>query len=283
MKKSLFLLAAAVVFCSGCASSKQLLVEQEKAESWTGKVEFSAEHARGKGPCFVLYGKYPTPLTYKKFIPVDPEKTYIYKLNFRSLDKALPASGYMGLMLYDANKRVIGHCHVQGFANTESEVVSARKGDNFMIVKMIKGYEKYRHAAVAFNIKKDFSDIPNFDISPQCAKMTPDKNGNLRIDLKGKLKKDYPAGTLIRLHSPWSPSMYYLAAGWMPAGEGKECTAIIRGISDKQGTHRTMFWKGTKYVRPFVWFGNWNRRPKQGAKLLVDGFSFEETDEAVSK
>lgn len=279
MKFYRFVLVAAAVFSGGCSSSRQLLINQEKAESWTGKVEYSEEYARGKGPCFVLYGKYPTPLTYKEFIPVDPEKTYIYKVSFRTLDPEFPASGYMGLQLYDAQKRSIGHCHVQVYSNTASEVVSARKGDNFMIVKMIKGYEKLKYTAVAFNVKDDFSDIPNFDISPQCGKMAPDKDGNLYIELKGKLKKDYPAGTPVRLHSPWSPSMYYLASGWMPAGDGKDFTVILKGVMDKPGLSSKIFWKGTKYIRPFVWFGNWNRRPKQGAKLLIDGFSLEEVDD----
>ena len=270
-------LFAAWVFC-GCTSTEQLLKEQDKASSWTGKVEFAPDYARGKGPCFVLYGKYPTPLTYKEYIPVSPDKTYIYKVNFRTLDPALPASAYMGLDLYDENKRKIGHYNVQALLNELSEVVSARKGDTFMTIKMMKGYEKLKYFAVAFNAVKDFSDLPNFDLSPQASKIKPDKDGNLYIELKGKLKKDYPAGTPVRIHSPWSPSMYYLASGWMPEGEGRECTATISGVLDKAGTSSKKFWKGTKYVRPFVWFGNWNRRPKKGAKLLVDGFSLVEAD-----
>ena len=278
------MLAAAAIFFGGCVSYEQLLTNIDKAESWKGKVEFATDYVRaGKGPCFVLYGKYPTPLVYKEFIPVEPDKTYVYKVNFRTLDPELPASGYMGLELYDADKRIIGHYNVQAYANTESEVVSARKGDKFMIVKMIKGYEKIKYSAVAFNIKKDYSDLPNYDISPQCFKMSPDQDGNLRLEFKAPLKKDYPAGTPVRIHSPWSPSMYYLASGWMPEGEGKECTAILRGIKNDAGTSAKQFWKGTKYVRPFVWFGNWNRRPKKGAKLLVDGWSFEATDAIIGK
>lgn len=278
------MLTAAAIFFGGCASYEQLLTNIDKAESWKGKVEFAPAHAReGNGPCFVLYGKYPTPLVYKDFIPVEPDKTYVYKVNFRTLDPKIPASGYMGLELYDADKRIIGHCNVQVYKNTESEVVSARKGDKFMTVKMIQNYGSIRYSAVAFNVKKDYSDLPNFDISPQCFKMTPDKDGNLRLEFKAPLKKDYPAGTPVRFHSPWSPSMYYLASGWMPEGEGRECTAILRGIKDTAGTSAKQFWKGTKYVRPFVWFGNWNRRPQKGAKLLVDGWSFESTDAIIEK
>ncbi len=272
----------AVTVCSGdlAAAKKteaiQLMPNQEQAASWRGKVEYSKENERGKGPCFVLYGKYPTPLIYNKFIPVDASKTYVLKASFRTLDPALPASGYMGLELYDAQKRKLCFINVAANNNTESEVVSARKGDKFLIVKMNPKWPKVKYCAVAFNVKKDFSDIPNFDVSPQCGKMSATEDGNLRVELRGKLKKDYPAGPPVRLQAPWGTTMYYLASGWMPAGDGKEFTSRISGILDKPGTSSVSFWKGTKYVRPFIWFGNWNRRPEKGAKLLIDGFSFEE-------
>ena len=75
--------------------------------------------------------------------------------------------------------------------------------------------------------------------------------------------------------------MYYLAPGWVPAGNGEERIVRLQGVNPhagatggRNGVFR--FWKGTAYVRPFIWFGNWNRLPKKGAKLLVDGFSMEE-------
>ena len=273
-----YVLLISAFFLCGCSSARQLMQEIEKAEKWQGHVEFAPEYARDKGPCFVLYGKYPTRLVYKDFIPVDPGKIYTLKASFRTLDPNLPASAYLGLNLYDENKHIIGHYNVQACSNTDSEVISARKGDKFLTVRMIKNYDKIKYSAVAFNTKKDFSDLPNYDISPQCAKMSADKDGNLRIDLKYPLKKDYKKGTPVRLHSPWSPSLYFLASGWMPAGDGRDCTAVLHGILNGPGVPHKKFWKGTKYVRPFVWFGNWNRLPKKGAKLLIDGFSFEESD-----
>lgn len=278
LKINYFLPVLLIVFLCGFKTPKQLMVETDKAASWQGHVEYAPGNARDKGPCFVLYGKYPTPLMYKEFIPVDAAKVYTLKASFRTLDPKLPASAYLGLNLYDENKRIIGHYNVQALSNTDSEIISARKGDNFIIVKMIKNYEKIKYSAVAFNAKKDFSDLPNYDISPQCMKLAADKDGNLRIELKYPLKKDYPAGTPVRLHSPWSPSLYFLASGWMPAGEGRDCVAVLHGVADSHGAPHNKFWKGTKYVRPFIWFGNWNRKPQPGAKLLIDGFSFEESE-----
>ena len=279
MLKSLIMaLVAGTFLINSFAASKELIVDPENPKNWTGKVEFSAEHARKNGPCFVLYGGYPTPLIYNQYIPVNPAKTYVFKVKFRSLDAALPASGYMGFELYDAKKRMLRYFHVVHIGLKLSEVISAKKGDKFMIVKMIPDYGKIKNLRSAFYAKEDFSDVPNFDLSSPCKKVEKTEDGNLRLELAKPLAKDYPAGTAIRFHSPYGPPMYYLANGWMPAGEGKECTVILSGISDKAGAVSKQFWKGTVYARPFVWFGNWNRIPKKGAKLLVDGFSLVETD-----
>lgn len=271
-------LVIAAIVC-GCSTPRQLITEPRNPAKWTGKVEYAPEHEReGKGPCFVLYGRYPTPLIYKEYFPVDPQKTYVVKASFRTLDEKLPASAYMGLELYDAQKRKICFRNVAIFKDTYSEVVSARKGDRFMIVKNNDLYLRLKHCAAAFNVKKDLSDLPNFEVSPQFGKRTLQKDGTIRIELKGKLKKSYPAGTPTRLHSPWGTTLYFLASGWMPAGDGVDRSASLYGIMTTPGTSSKQFWMGTKYVRPFIWFGNWNRRPKEGAKLLVDGFSFEEID-----
>ena len=70
LKSVIMLLAAGALFSNICAASKELLVDQENPKKWTGKVEFSAENARKFGPCFVLYGSYPTPLMYNDFIKI---------------------------------------------------------------------------------------------------------------------------------------------------------------------------------------------------------------------
>lgn len=262
-----------ILFLNVYAAPRELLVNPEKPESWLGKVEPAPQYERGKGPCFVLYGGYPTVFRYKTLIPVDAAKTYTYKVTMRTLDPALPASGYLGFYLYDKNKRSIRYCEVLPLANSKSQVVSARKGDKFLMIKKFDNFERFKTFVVAFHAKDDFSDIPNSDVSPAISKVLDNGDGTLRIELKKPLTKEYPAGTVTRFHSPYTVPMYYLASGWMPV-EGKECVAKMQGVSDKPGIPSVKFWKGTKYVQPMIWFGNWNRIPKKGAKLLVDGISF---------
>lgn len=265
------------------AQRGQLLLHTEKNSSWTGKVERASGelHRKGKGPCFVLYGGYPTALNYKDLIAVSPEKAYILKASFRSLDPKLPASAYLGVDVFDKEKRRIGYCNVQVLYHTDSRVVSAKKGEKFLTIRKFEMKKKIGRFRVAFHTRKDYSDIPNFDLSPICKSLKEDENGNFRIELSQPLQQGYKEGTPVRLHSPWNPGMYYLAPGWVPAGNGEERIVRLQGVNPHAGATGGRngvfhFWKGTAYVRPFIWFGNWNRLPKKGAKLLVDGFSMEE-------
>ncbi|MBQ9335998.1 MAG: hypothetical protein IJS14_01715 [Lentisphaeria bacterium] len=261
----------------------ELLTGPDDPACWGGKVRRVQEAERGKGPCFELYGKYPTPLVWRPLIPVDPAKTYVLKVSFRSVSAELPASAYLGVELYDAQKRLIAIRNMWTKAGSESEVVSARAGDDFLTVKMIPDHAKFKACVVAFGAMKDGSDLPNFDLSARIAAMKPGENGNLRIELKKPLAKSYPAGTPVRLHAYYPHSMYDLAAGWVPAGPGIDHTVRLYSegyTPGGTGGKTRKFWKGTKYFRPFVWFGNWNRKPKPGAKLLIDGWSVTEIPSA---
>ena len=128
-----------ILFLNVYAAPRELLVNPEKPDSWLGKVEPAPQYERGKGPCFVLYGGYPTVFRYKTLIPVDAAKTYTYKVTMRTLDPALPASGYLGFYLYDKNKRSIRYCEVLPLANSKSQVVSARKGEHEFVIGNIVG------------------------------------------------------------------------------------------------------------------------------------------------
>ena len=259
------------------ANNKELLANDIK--KWIGKVELSPKHSKENSPCFVLYGRYPTKLIYKDFFPIDKNKSYSFKARLRTLDEKLPASAYMGFEVLDAKKRQITYQNVVTVPLNYSEVILAKKGSKEVIIKLIPNFEKIVKQKLAFNAKEDKSDIPNFDLSPRCKKVTKIDDNTIKIELIQPLTKDYPAGTKIRVHSCYAVPMYYLVSGWMPAGDGKECVAKLDGVANIPGANKLSFWKGTAYARPFIWFGNWNRKPQAGAKLLVDKISLTESSQ----
>lgn len=251
------------------------LIDCENPKAWEGKVLLNTKIKRSGKYSFETYGKYPTRTDYKDFIPIDPTKTYTLSCYMRSLDPEEPASGYMGLYMYDENKRLITINTVAGNAETESELVEpAIKGSTEITIKKNEKCLSYKNWCLAFNAKTEYADLPNFDLSPKGKDMLVDAN-QIKLILTSPLKKNYDAGTRIRIHSPWGAPFYWAAQGWMP-GEWKEFSISLNGITP-HGTSNAKFWKGTKYVKPFIWFGNWDRIPKAGAKLLVDDFTFTES------
>lgn len=248
------------------------LIDCENVTEWTGKVLLNKKIKRNGEFSFETFGKYQTKTVFKEFIPVDPESTYTLTCYMRSLDPKQPASGYMGLYMYDEKKRLIAYNKVAFYPGTDSELVAlAAKGSKEIVIKKNTKYLKYKDWVVAFNAKKNYADQPNFDLSPRGKDIIVDGD-NLKLTLRFPLKKDYKAGTKIRLHSPWGAPFYWAAQGWMP-GEWKKFSVTLKGIANS-GTPQDKFWSGTKYVKPFFWFANFSRIPKPGARLLVDDFSF---------
>lgn len=280
MKKLLIAVLAAGL--AGCLSipengkREENLIDWGYPDEWTGKVLLNKEVKRGGEFSFETFGKYPTRTDFKEFIPIDPESSYTLTGFMRSLDPEQPASGYMGLYMFDKDKRLIAIVNVAAFPETESVLVAdAVKGVLEIIVENNENYSKHQHCAVAFNIEDSYGDLPNYDMSPKVKEITPTDDGKLKIVLTSPLRKSYPAGCRVRLHSPWGAPFYWAAQGWM-TGEWKEFSVTLNGIADS-GTPNNKFWKGTRYVKPFIWFGNWNRRPEEGARLLVDDISFVRT------
>ena len=258
-------------FLSAAEGKAQNLVNCEDPSEWKGMVKVNTQIKRyGKGS-FELYGKYATKIISSRMIPIDMNKTYTFSAWMRTLDKQLPASANMGLFMYDKNKKPILMRNVgisQGTETTLSTSV-AKGAKELRIVKNAKWLN--RTHAVAFNAEAEYQDLPNFDISSRI-KNVIDEGEQYRIILSKALKRAYPAGTKVRLHFPFGVPFYLGADGWMPT-EWKKFSVTMAGEA-LCGIPGNKFWQGTKYVRIFVWFGNWNRKPKKGARLLVDDIKF---------
>jgi hypothetical protein len=178
-------------------------------------VKTNGQIRRSGNGSFELYGKYQTELVCKQMIPVDFAKTYKLSVWMRTFDQALPASGYCGLYMYDKNHRRININNVFAFPGTETELIATAAVDSKeLLVPQNMEWFKFKDSAIAFNIKDDYSDLPNFELIRVDKIIEEDKH--FRVILQSALKKSYPAKTKIRLHSPWNAPFYWVASGWMP-------------------------------------------------------------------
>ena len=278
-KIKMVVLGINILLLSGCMSLNSpkviMLLNSDKQADLSGMVKVNEQFGHSGQSSFELYGKYPTEIIAANYIKIDPTKSYTLSAWVRSLTAKLPASAYLGIRMYDKDKREIRIVNVSNFPNTESSLtVAAKKGDRELFIAKNPLCLEIVTCVMAFNTKPDHSDLPNYDYSSRIKKMV-DNGKDYKVILSGSLNKAYPVGTTISLHSPWGAPLYHLAKGWMPV-EWKHLTATLQGIATS-GAPKDKFWAGTKYVKPFIWFGNWNRKPKQGAKLLVDDFTFTET------
>ena len=278
MRKNIFMLATLLLStllysCTSITkSTPEPLLDSNTPGSLSGFVKIDRQFSKSGKVCFELYGKYPTELIAAKYIPIQPDKSYRLSFRLRSLSATLPASAYLGLRMYDKNHREMRMVHVKSFPNTTTHLTAAAKaGSKELFVAKNSMWPQIKACVITFNVKNDYSDLPNFDFSPRIAKVI-DHGQEYRVVLAAPLVRSYPQGTRVRLQSPWGAPLYDLAAGWIPS-QWKEFSAKLRGIA-KHGAPKTSFWPGTKYVKPFIWFGNWNRKPKKGAKLLVEDFKF---------
>jgi hypothetical protein len=255
----------------GATEKERLILTSKDVAEWTGMIKINPKIKRSGIGSFELYGKYPTELISKKMIPIDLNKTYKLSAWMRTLDRQFPASAYMGLRMYDKNKHAIYINNVGVCEGTESTLLKSKAGTTELLVALNPNWEKQKYAAIAFNIEDNYQDLPNFNISPEIKKIIKEEN-NYKVILKTPLKKSYPAGTKIRLHLPWGVPLYSVTYGWAPT-EWKQFSATLTGEA-LSGAPNDKFWRGTKYVRVFVWFGNYDRIPTKSARLLVDDINF---------
>ncbi|MDD5726973.1 MAG: hypothetical protein PHV59_00275 [Victivallales bacterium] len=173
---------------------------------WSGKVTF--ENLDGK-----LCGVTDSTgwLVSKQFIPVEAGRKYILSGTFKSLGNET-SKVYYGFRTYDANKKEILPAHSN--IVLESETVLAeecKKGDKAVKIKANKKW-KAGYFCIAFNIKEDFSDLPNYEVTGKIAKVLPEGD-NITLELSTPLAKGYPAGTKIRTHACGTFFVYTTVCG----------------------------------------------------------------------
>jgi len=285
------------------ADGVEVLLDGDEPQVWSGMVRPTTEIKRDGESSYELYGPYQTGLKAVEPIPVHADRRYELSAWMRSLDAETPASAFMGLHMLDEEKRPITIKNVKVYPGTETVLAEdAHAGATEITVVRNDAWLKYKHVAVAFHVAADYSDLPNRTVSPKIKAVheederprpaflseleqsavdretsstitsVREKEDRLRVVFLSGLKQSYPAGTSVRLHLPWGAPFYWAAKGWIPASWTRY-SAVLEGWA-RLGTPADRFWRGTAYVQPFVWFGNYNKTPAEEARLYVETIRF---------
>ena len=130
------------------------------------------------------------------FFPIEPASAYQATLALRGEDGVAG----VGIRFYDQKNRLIWPHTVNPVAGTETVLtLPAKCNSNFIVVKDAGKWLKSGAGIVVFNARKDFSDLPNFEVAYTIKKISKVAEG-FRIDFSGKVNKDYAAGTMVRQH-----------------------------------------------------------------------------------
>ena len=182
-----------------------LIAGEESLVKWSEDAEGMAKELSGKIKYEQLDGKLAGVVDNKKnivttrLIPVEAGKKYILSGTFKSLGEA-PSKVFFGFICYDKNKRQIHPLHSNIILDSVTSLASAsKKGDKTLVLKANDKWKKGGYA-VAFNVKDDFSDLPNREIVYKIIKVVP-KGADMELQLSAPVKKAYPAGTKVRMHT----------------------------------------------------------------------------------
>ncbi len=178
----------------------------------------------------------------------DPQKKYRLSGQFK-LQSGSPVQVWFGYEPLDSQDRTIFPMYVKPVKSTETELSGlAGKGDKVIQVKdAAKWNAAISYGYIAFNVKEDYSDLPNFQ-AMGIAKNGIRKNGNIwEITLKQPLKRNFPEGTKVRQHVDgatyiWNARSAKLKNQWTAM------SGVLSGITQTNNPANKL-WPGTKAVR----------------------------------
>jgi len=198
----------------------------------------------------------------KQGIKIDPDKKYQLSVKIKQFIPS-HSSTYIGFIPVDAKNRGI-RCK-NGSSNTKGSATvlasNVYKGSTAITVNDASNWEKGGNDYVAFNVKDDLSDTPNFEVAGPITKI--EETGNVyTIELKTPFKKGYPAGTKVRQHSAGN-TYIYTKIGVVPTKWTVWKGKVVTGATLRKATT----------IRPMLLI----RNPK-GAGIVFTDLIVEELD-----
>ena len=187
------------------------------------------------------------------YIPVDPAKKYRLSGKFRLVNPPAEKAGKLkfGIQTYDKNKRPIQPEHTTVINRTATTLVAAAEyGQSSVTVADGKTWRIVPNFSyIAFNVKDDFSDLPNRStVAITAVKMQPD--GKAVLELKEPLREFYAPGTKVRMHHRLAAFLYGGALNKVLSGEFQDISGEFTG--EQRGFSHNAFRQGTAFIQVVV-------------------------------
>jgi len=203
-----------------------------------------------------------TTILSNNLIPIDELRNYQLEGWFKSIGTTNSIL-YFGFAPYDGNKEFISRNTVNPILGTETELYeSILEGQNIVKINSckdasgnIKWISNSLYEHMAFNIKDNYEDLPNRDLSNIDIIGVTDFGSYCEVKFKTSVGKSYPAGTRVREHA-WSENYIYCGAGGAIIPNTWTKYPIIASNCNVKGIRAAgsncgyeVWWKGTKYAK----------------------------------
>ena len=246
-------LTAAVAVCVSAQSEMSWTLD--KAEDW---VTTPTQTLIVKDGVITASGS--VRLISKRAFPVDAAKTYTIAAELRQT-AGLPRNVYVGFVPLDSKGNPISFAKVSARKGTETVLTRpVKKGAKEIWIKANKKWEPVgrlvkKGDAIAWNVKEDYSDLPNSNIAFCEIVNVETVNDEMKVTMRKPIKVDLPAGTTVRCHGDGG-SMYTAGYGIPGRNDFKRFEGSAKGILDF-GLSSTSWPKGTKRCH-IILLLNWN-------------------------
>ena len=276
---SAFLAASPSSFCSENLVPSGDFEEAEFIIQWSpskAAIQESEEKASGEHSL-----RFTVPLAdaiSPELIEVDPKKHYNLRAFIKEPDAKdgaayVPLNVFIGLLPYDQSEQRIPPLAVWTVPGTETALAkNAAAGDTVVYLAGPTWDAMPAHigTAIAFDVKDDLSDIPNFS-AVGIENNIQVKDDVAVVTLQSPLDQAWPAGTRVRRHRYAD----YPTSFMEPLPAWTEHSMEVGGVSNSDAINPREFWPGVKYVRVVIGIRAKGKLPAEepAIEVLVDDVS----------
>ena len=181
---------------SGAETVLYRMDADKNAKKFDGGGTIYNKEAKSGQNCYIVRGR--NRLMSMNKIKIQPDKKYRASFYVKAVGES-PAQIFGGWICYDKKGKVIPSEAFHSVRNSLTEVTaSAAKGDKIIKIKDGSKWKKGKVYQIAFNAKKDDSDLPNYTVYG--FEKVEQKDGVWQITLQKPLAFDVAGGTFVREH-----------------------------------------------------------------------------------
>lgn len=189
-------------------------------------------------------------------------KETIVTIDFKAPDGGIKNTlYYLGIVNFDKNGKRIEISYVNPVRNSGTVLVApCKKTDTVLKVKNAEKFVK--NTCMAYDVKNDFSDLPNFTAKASVRiRDFKNKGDHWEVLLSKPCGVEYPANTPVRAH--YDGWYQYLICGHTPPANGAWKKYTIKIAGTQIGNPGTKWTVGTAGIK-FIVFNNGKNTGKEG-------------------